>query len=515
MNNVLNKQKFFKPAVSKNETRKLYDKASEKFNNQFFDETGKFIRLGSKKLTFDHKEIFMGIVALMDAKLKVYNFSNKYPEARDFVKHPFMFSITIQDVKCMTMQNEEFKRKSDEVSIKRYLYRLRDAGILKTFQWRRGKMKYDVLIDPELTVLREIATDLVSPLGSDINDSKKTDCSFYTIYNTSIKNNKTNPSDFNIRENLQANFVSDQINLKKNREDGNPAPEFEGEKQIDLIISGQKFDKIIDNRSVKEKKNQKEQIAGEIFKASASADEQMNEEIRNRINKMLWPIRKTPSFSPEELKKDHDFYHFKKNTVVAFYIFLLNVIFPDKAKSYGPRDFDSPYRIYVLQSLQELVTNPKYFGKCRTIQHFEHQRQFLQNVVMNMKNRWLRAHPDFNFQYVAPNVFLSGGYKNLKFEKSVDYFTKKQHEKNETHVKAQRTISEKQFGSAIKIVEKLINIKANFGLHMTKEFQAHCRVYLDKEGLMRIRSEHNSDNYRFLQYFIKIYNVDYKKNKIN
>ncbi len=537
------KQKFLKPAISNKGTRQNLKIAIAAWNEQYY-ENGKFIRLGSKKISLSQKEIFIALTELMQNRLMLRNYALKKPELRNVYRNPFQFSFTIWELLNMItpkIKNETEinpikdslniiqKEKTEEdvkagekkeigiKALKYALYRFVDAGFIMHLKWRRGKGekgKYDVIINPLLLDFYEIETDFLNSCKSDNNKSKYPKRDINTISNyTFIKYKTTNlpKSDIYKRQILHTKSNLNK-NLQKNMQvnPGNELDFFDNKEinLIDMIISGEKFKKINDNRTLKKKQEQQKQLSGEISKdKQLCGDERTIEEIKTDINKMLVPQKKTLKFTSDSAeKKIQDFLYFKKHTITAFYLYFLSILFDKKkAHLYSPYNEESPYFIYTLQAINELATNKIYFGACKTIFDYENQAKFLKNVVFKTKKGWIEKRVNFKMEFVHPNRYLSGTYKHFKFSKAVEFYRNKLIAKNLNykHKHSEKKFTKKQFQSALNIVSFLIN--RDKILPTDPKFKQFIKVRInEKDGSYICNAQYTYPTYKFMQYFIKL-----------
>ncbi|MCF6183206.1 MAG: hypothetical protein L3J56_01030 [Bacteroidales bacterium] len=481
--------------ISIKETRKNYERAEEIYNSKFYDETGKFIREGSRKLYLSHKEIFIALVVIMNNRLKIRNYSNSNPVPHNFYRHPFSFYVGIKDIINVLSQHNKDKKVASPSLIKRALIRFADPSLsfILHKKYRRSKYRYEVVLNPLLIAFYESFSDKsaknTTSLKSVVSKSKNTNCSIITPILT-IKNNKTsNQIDFQIRSNLQANSNFNNLNNEKSK----PA------ENIDFIVSNGSMPNINDNRPIKEKRKEKTEISGEIFnnlKTLKSSD--IAENIKKNIEKMLLPARKSQKITSDaEKRKIEDFLHFKKRIIINFYVYFLSILFEPKiAEKYNPNDTDSPFYIYTLQAIRELAENEKYFGKCKTVFDYEDRLKFLKFVVFSTKKGWINKRKDFNMKFVAPNLYLSGHYKRFKFLKAVEFYENKLKKIDKNYKPAEKKITAKQFQSALDLVAKILN-RPHSSIPADETFRKYIFVRFDeKEETIKCRAKFNYETFK-------------------
>lgn len=488
----MRKQKFITPKINLKETRRLYEKAVDKHNSQFYDEEGKFIRLGSKKLSIKHKEIFLALCAVMNNRLKRRNLSSIYdtPTGRNYYTNPFIFLASTADIQNMLMQGSELKKEDSRETIKRALYRfLRDAkvndqGFIQMLRFSRSKSRYYIQINPELINFQELATLNENASVSDLKKSKNTNCAYYTTYNdTLLKNNKSNRTDFNRGENSQANFPINNLNKTK-KEQGRS---------------------VTDNRTIDEKRKDFEDKIAEISaKIKNSGDKRDVKEISGAIRDIIPKPKKTKRFDVDKIKKiNNDFCRFKQKVILDFYIFMINLLWSkENAQLYSPYNLESPVYVYTEQSLKELENNDKYFGLCKTIEDFENKRKLLENSLMRMKKGWVNKRISFNTEYLFPNRFLNGSYNNMKFEHAIIYHVEKEKKKgSQKKIKALKKISNNQYNA---LFNKLVN-HIQKGNNVKDEIvQNYFMIYAGSEGEYKLKPKQyysKQEIYQAMQFY--------------
>ncbi len=444
----MTKEKFHTPKVSIPESRKLYEAAAEKWNAQFFDDEGKFIRQGSKKLSIMHKEVFIALCVIMNARLKRRNLSKKHKydvltESHNYIRNPFMFSVSTLDIQNVITQNQTEKKEIGRETIKRAMYRFKkDSEFILRMSWRRGNSRYDLIIDPKLLHFQELHPSDEKACKSTFNNSKITNSLNYTIYNTNINNNKSNHTDFIEDKNSQANFNTTTTKNKNKKEQGKS-------------ITDRPF---IDNRSLKNKVETRENTVIEMTdKIKTFGDKRSSGEISKTIRQIIPEPKKTQRFNTDKFKKINDkFLQIKQSIIQDFYILMLNILWnPETIEIYSPYNLESPLYIYTQQAIDELTYNSFYFGDCKTIEEFKRRKLLLSNALERMKKGWINKRKTFNTDYLAPNRFLNGSYDHMKFENAVIYHIEKEkHKKFKRRIKTEKKITQKQYDG---LMNKFIN----------------------------------------------------------
>ncbi len=468
------KEKFLIPKVDAYQTRRNFTAAAEKWNLQFYDEDGKFIRKGSRIISTQQKEIFMALIAVMNARLKQYNntYGKKYNEYRNMVKDPFTIKVSTADIQNMLMQGAEYKTEKGKRAIKYALERFADPelNIIIHKKFRREYHKYDIKINPEITHFIELAPESLNYCKLELSKTKKTKCTYYTMYNlTNINNNKSNHKDFISGKNPQANFQPLNYKNKNIKEQGKSIP---------------------DNRTIREKQQEYEQLTKEITeKIKLSGGKKSPEKIEDELKKTIPQPKKTKAFSKGLKKINDDFSYFKNKVIRDFYVTMIYMLFSfEKAESYSPYNLKSPFYAYIVQSLNELETNPLYFGKCLTIEDFTRQKIFLTDALVRMKKYWINTRIDFNLDYVAPNRFLNGSYDRFKFENAVHYHRMKLKQKRfKKSVKAKKRVSKNQY-------EALLN---RLFSHAEKNAYVQTDVIIQK--YFRIGADMRTGNLKYIK----------------
>lgn len=471
------KQNFYKPAVNFQVSRRLFDIATVKWDNKFYDENRKLIKKGSKRISIQMMETYYALLHKMNVELKKDNHKSFDSVKNNYYTNPYGFHVRTIDLKNLLQQTfstknikitsgivsekaleelfEGLRLKQTKIqasTIKSHLNRLVEAGMI-TKQYKRSKYGYYIIINPKLLRFSETFTQNTNSLKSDICKSKISETSLITINNnTIINNNKTNQhTDFSLMNGLHANQKNNNLHLEKTTRVNNG-------------------------------------VSVEIDK--------------NNIEKGLSSAEQS-NVSAKETKKINDFKKFKMKIIANLYIFMLNTIFPDKSFDYNPENSGSQYFKYTLQSIKELTDNPIYFGNCKTIEDFEKKDKWLRYVIENTQKGWVEKRKGFNKDFLYPNRYILNNNTKFNFAPSIKYYKDKlkNAKKYNSHKKTEKKFTKKQFLSSLNIVAKLVNYDDT--ILKDPKFQRFVKVRFQNERYV-CKANFDYETYRYMQYFIKI-----------
>lgn len=489
------KEKFMYPKINISESRRLYEKKTETYNLKFFDSNGKFVRYKSKKHSIMHKEVFVALYAIMNARLKTKNISNKRKCSdnniedfglKNYTRDPFIFSVSTLDIQNMITQNQTEKKEISRTTIKRALYRFyNDSKFITRLQWRRSKSRYDVIIDPKIVHFQEVYPSTQNTCKSTLKNSKNTNSPNYTICNTKVNNNKSNHTDLLDNKNLQANFNLDNTKNKNKKEQG------------ESVIN--------DNRTLKEKRSDHEETVIDLTeKIKSSGDKRSSGEISKKIRTTLPEPKKTKQFNKSKIDKiNADFLRYKQKVVRDFYILMLNMLWkPELVKIYSPYNIQSPMYIYTEQAITELENNSIYFGECKTLDDFEQRKILLENSLIEMKKGWLNKRKSFNSDYLYPNRYINGSYDFMKFENAVFYYIEKKNKKRfKKRVKTEKKVNLNQYNGLMNRFVDAMQKGNNIKSIITQKFFITYGKSDESIGIKPRKQFSKNEIYKAMQYY--------------
>ena len=384
------------------------------WNEQFWDETGKFKREGSQILSDGHLRVIQALSYILIDRISLKNRQNKqsqYPKNINVTK-PIRFFVNTNDIK--NVMTKKMKRSVSLGTIKNRLKRLTDAGLISK-EFDKSKGRYLMHFSPFLL-----------PVMNKKDGELLKNTNFLDVGNQTFSLDTIQDLPYYINLTIKKEIKKEQLNIVDKGNGACTKNTTSTPEQLKKQSTPEAIRKISSPTPQTKKYSKKiARIAGlnndQVYDFAQDLQNSLPEELE--VNKTIQKINKTRH-------KEEIFKRLRKNAALAFYVRFIYTFYSWVRKDYLPETAGISTIFYVEQVLQELETNKDYyFGACQTEEHLQYQtvklEKALESTRLNYQSK-LKQNPDYNWKYNYPNTFLSKlpGKNSFCFKNSILHIEK-------------------------------------------------------------------------------------------